>query len=62
METRDLILADKSFLITDLLAAGVHVNIPLFLCTSQFIPEQTAQTKTIAKAITLLKTFIVLCL
>lgn len=50
MDVGDLILADKGFLIKDLLPTGVCLNIPPFLTTSQFTPQQVIQTKTIARA------------
>jgi hypothetical protein len=50
MEPGDLILADKGFLIKDLLPAGVHVNIPPFLDTPQFTEEQVLHTEKIARA------------
>ncbi|XP_031332217.1 uncharacterized protein LOC116162686 [Photinus pyralis] len=46
----DLILADKGFLIRDLLPPGVALNIPPFLSTAQFSPEQIRQTECIARA------------
>lgn len=46
----DLILADKGFLINDLLQEGVSVNIPPFLGSPQFTPNQVIRTLTIAKA------------
>lgn len=46
----DLILADKGFLISDILPAGISVNIPPFLMKSQFSPEEARQTVVIAKA------------
>ncbi|XP_031337295.1 uncharacterized protein LOC116179684 [Photinus pyralis] len=46
----DLILADKGFLIADLLPQGVHINTPPFLCSAQFTPEQVIMTRTIARA------------
>uniref|UniRef100_A0A6P7GDE3 Uncharacterized protein LOC114340901 n=1 Tax=Diabrotica virgifera virgifera TaxID=50390 RepID=A0A6P7GDE3_DIAVI len=46
----DLIIADKGFLISDLLPPGVSLNIPPFLTTAQFTPQQVIQTRTIAKA------------
>lgn len=49
-EPGDLILADKGFLIKDMLPAGVNLNIPPFLTTPQFTPEQVVMTRTIAKA------------
>ncbi|XP_044746194.1 uncharacterized protein LOC123307815 isoform X2 [Coccinella septempunctata] len=50
LEAGDLILADKGFLIRDLLPDGVNVNIPPFLVTAQFTPTQVEQTESIAKA------------
>ncbi|KAJ8930652.1 hypothetical protein NQ314_016567 [Rhamnusium bicolor] len=50
METGDLILADKGFLLKDILPPGVNLNIPPFLVTSQFTPEQVYRTETIARA------------
>lgn len=49
-EAGDLILADKGFLISDILPPGVSLNIPSFLNQSQFSPEQIIQTRTIARA------------
>ncbi|KAK5639798.1 hypothetical protein RI129_010609 [Pyrocoelia pectoralis] len=49
-EPGDLILADKGFLITDILPAGVSLNIPPFLCQPQFTPHQIIQTRNIARA------------
>ena len=46
----DLILADKGFLIKDLLPAGVSLNIPPFLSTPQFTERQVYETQQIAKA------------
>ncbi|KAF0746871.1 Uncharacterized protein FWK35_00026234 [Aphis craccivora] len=46
----DLILADKGFLINDLLPEGVSVNIAPFLGAPQFTPNQVIRTLTIAKA------------
>lgn len=46
----DLILADNGFLISDILPAGISVNIPPFLMKSQFSPEEARQTVVIAKA------------
>ncbi|KAG5871417.1 hypothetical protein JTB14_004579 [Gonioctena quinquepunctata] len=37
----DLILADKGFLIRDILPPGVMLNLPPFLTTAQFTPQQT---------------------
>ncbi|KAJ3655790.1 hypothetical protein Zmor_014903 [Zophobas morio] len=49
-EVGDMILADKGFLIKDILPAGVDLNLPPFLTTAQFTPEQAVQTRTIARA------------
>lgn len=46
----DLIIADKGFLISDILPAGVSLNIPPFLQSIQFTPEQITKTRSIAKA------------
>ena len=46
----DCILADKGFLIADLLPPGVTVNIPPFLTTPQFTLQQIEKTESIAKA------------
>lgn len=43
-------MADKEFLISDLLPEGVSVNISLFLGAPQFIHNQVIKTVTIAKA------------
>ncbi|XP_050315255.1 uncharacterized protein LOC126749581 [Anthonomus grandis grandis] len=50
MVAGDLILADKGFLIKDLLPAGVSLNIPPFLTTAQLIESQVYETQQIAKA------------
>lgn len=46
----DLILADKEFLIKDILPSEVLLNIPPFLDTSQFTIDQIIQTEKMAKA------------
>lgn len=46
----DLVLADKGFLIRDLLPTGVSLNIPPFLTTAQFTTEQVQRTECIARA------------
>lgn len=47
----DLILADKGFLISDLCSElGVSVNIPPFLHSGQFTPEEVSRTTQIARA------------
>ena len=45
----DLILADKGFLIADIVPTGVSVNIPPFLYNGQFNESEVKQTKTIAR-------------
>lgn len=47
---RDLILADKGFLIHDILHQGVSLNIPSFLSTPQFTEQQVNETYEIAAA------------
>lgn len=46
----DLVLADKGFLISDVLPEGVSLNVPPFLTTSQFTREQVIRTRTIARS------------
>nr|XP_042902788.1 uncharacterized protein LOC107444196 [Parasteatoda tepidariorum] len=46
----DLVVADKGFLISDVVPDGVAVNIPPFLSASQFTPIQINSTKKIARA------------
>jgi len=43
-------MADKRFLIDDILPPGVILNIPSFLDTPQFTSQQILQTESIAKA------------
>jgi len=43
-------MADKRFLIDDILPPGVLLNIPSFLDTPQFTSQQILQTESIAKA------------
>jgi len=50
MEPGDLILADKGFLLHDIVPQGVTVSIPPFLTTQQFTREQVAETTRIARA------------
>lgn len=50
LESCDLILADKGFLISDILPDGVSLNIPPFLTSSQFTPSEVEKTKSIARA------------
>jgi len=45
----DLFLADKGFLISDLLPSGVNLNIPPFLVSPQFTPSEVVKTKNIAR-------------
>jgi hypothetical protein len=49
LQTGDLILADKGFLIQDILPPGVNLNIPPFLRTPQFTRAQVRQTQSIAR-------------
>lgn len=46
----DVIMADKGFLIGDILPPGVSLNVPPFLDTPQFTPQQVLHTESIAKA------------
>eukprot|EP00795_Rhopilema_esculentum_P017087 gene17087-8604_t len=48
-EAGDLILADKGYLITDILPPGVSVNIPQFLYNGKFNSSEIKLTKTIAR-------------
>lgn len=50
MDPGDLILADKGFLISDIMPKGVYLNIPPFLSTPQFTEAQVYETRQIAKA------------
>ena len=45
----DLILADKGFLISDVVPVGVSVNIPPFLYNGKFNESEIKLTKTIAR-------------
>jgi len=49
MKPGDLILADKGFLLHDILPQGVSVNIPPFLSKPQFTREQVQETTRIAR-------------
>jgi hypothetical protein len=49
METGDLILADKGFLIQDILPHGVSVNIPPFLQNGKFTESEVRATESIAR-------------
>ena len=50
LEKGDMILANKGFLIADLLPQGVTLNILPFLTQKQFTPSQVMSTRSIAKA------------
>nr|CAI5837474.1 unnamed protein product [Callosobruchus analis] len=50
MASGNLILADKGFLIADILPQGVSLSVPPVLTTSQFTPQQVVKTRTIARA------------
>nr|XP_015837361.1 PREDICTED: uncharacterized protein LOC107398283 isoform X1 [Tribolium castaneum] len=50
LKTGDMILADKGFLIQNILPPGVTLNIPPFLSNVQFTPEQVKCTENIARA------------
>eukprot|EP00795_Rhopilema_esculentum_P003578 gene3578-12016_t len=49
METGDLIVADKGFLIHDMVPSGFSVNIPPFLQHGKFTESKAAATKNIAR-------------
>jgi hypothetical protein len=49
LATGDLILADKGFLIQDIVPNGVSVNIPPFLEHGKFTESESKATKSIAK-------------
>jgi len=46
----DMVLADKGFVISDILPAGVSLNVPPFLTRSQFTKEEVILTTRIARA------------
>jgi len=50
MSAGDLIISDKRFLIKDILSRGVSLNIPPFLDTLQFTPNQIVLTGIITNA------------
>ncbi|XP_060875284.1 uncharacterized protein LOC132948692 [Metopolophium dirhodum] len=50
LQPGDLVLADKGFLISDILPHGTSLNIPPFLMTPQFTPSEVIRTKNIARA------------
>lgn len=49
MDTGDLILADKGFIIQDIVPKGVYVNIPPFLEHGKFTESEIKATKSIAR-------------
>ena len=49
-EAGDLILADKGFLITEMLPTGVSVNLPPILSNGHFTANQILRTRNIARA------------
>lgn len=50
LHSGDMVMADKGFLIHDLMPTGVGLNIPPFLCTPQFTEAEAAATRSIAKS------------
>ena len=50
MEAGDMILADKGFLIRDILPQGVSLNIPSFLVNGQFTQEEIVSNRQISRA------------
>lgn len=50
LHSGDMILANKGFLIADVVPEGVTVNIPPFLVNQQFTPLQVTTTRNIARA------------
>lgn len=50
LQPGDLISADKGFLISHLIPAGVYVNVPLCLYSNQFTPSEILETYNIVKA------------
>lgn len=50
MESGDMMMADKGFLIHDILPQGVSLNIPPFLTHGQFTPDEVQMTLSIARA------------
>lgn len=50
LDIGDCILADKGFLVKDVLPYGVYLNVPPFLTTPQFTREQVRRTEVIARA------------
>jgi len=50
LQPGDLVLADKGFLVHDMLPPGVTLNIPPFKNTAQFTPSQVKNTTSIARA------------
>jgi len=50
MDPGDIVLADKGFLLHDIMPKGVGLNIPPFLNNGKFSREQVVMTRTIARA------------
>lgn len=50
LQTGDLVLADKGFLISDIMPPGVQVNIPPFLMAPQFTQSEAQESRNIARA------------
>ncbi|KAJ6639485.1 hypothetical protein Bhyg_12231 [Pseudolycoriella hygida] len=50
LHSGDLILADKGFVIRDILPNDVHLNVPPFLTSLQFTRQQVLETERIARA------------
>ncbi|KAF0754750.1 THAP-type domain-containing protein [Aphis craccivora] len=50
LQPGDLVLADKGFLISDLMPPETSLNIPPFLMSPQFTPSEVLKTKSIARA------------
>ena len=50
LDAGDLILADKGFLLHDVLPKGVTVNLPPFLWLPQFTDAEVAETRILARA------------
>lgn len=50
LHSGDLILADKGFVIRDILPKDVHLNVPPFLTTPQFTNQQVVETERITRA------------
>jgi len=50
LQPGDLVLANKGFLISDILPPGTSLKIPPFLMTPKFTPSEVIRTKNIARA------------